>query len=174
MAGGCARANLRARVPPRVLATPADPPVAPRRWFIPRPGVRPDLVRGARVRATRATSPAAPSFQSISSHSHADGLRPASRHPQPYKFNATKDSAAEAANVSDRPRESSPRRTHPPFVSIAGGSRARVRVARRGARRGERRRGGGPNKKRAAQPTVPVPISRFSQPQRAGSASRAA
>ena len=74
--GGCARANLRARVPPRDLATPADPPVAPRRGFIPRPGGRPDLVRGARVRAARPTAPAAPSFPSISSHSHADALPP--------------------------------------------------------------------------------------------------
>jgi len=76
VAGGCARANLRARVPPRDLATPADPPVAPRRGFIPRPGGRPDLVRGARVRAARPTAPAAPSFPSISSHSHADALPP--------------------------------------------------------------------------------------------------
>lgn len=171
VAGGCARANLRARVPPRDLATPADPPVAPRRGFIPRPGGRPDLVRGARVRAARPTAPAAPSFPSISSHSHADALRPASRHPQPYKFNATKDSAAEAANVSDRPRESSPaERIHPSSRSPEVRARA---FASRGASRGAARDAGGP-KKRAAQPTVPVPISRFSQPQRAGSASRAA
>ena len=151
--GGWLRAgeSSRARAParPRDSRGPAGRApsrVHPATWRAPRPRSRRTRSRGAPDRAGR------PIVPEHFLHTHTLTLSaPASRHPQPYKFNATKDSAAEAANVSDRPRESSPaERIH--HSSRSPEVRARA-FASRGAARGAARDAGGEGPKKTSGPT---------------------
>ena len=153
--GGWLRAgeSSRARAPARPRDSRGPAGRAPSRVHpatrrAPRPRSRRTFARRARPRRPPHRS------RAFSSHSHADALRPRLSPPAAVQVQRDEGSAAEAANVSDRPRESSPPNASTLRLDRRRFARARSRRVRV-ASRGERRRGGeGPKNERPNRPCL--------------------